>query len=119
MKYKIVSFFISLSLIGCSTSPISTVEKTLEKDYAHMDIQSALQDFKANGYFCSRYKKAESDERLKVITDGTLNEVQFYICDIEDSDAMCVSRAGTNLVSQYGVVIRANGIHESKTCLWD
>ncbi len=113
----VLCILVAFALGGCSTPPVSKVQDTINKDYSGKELGEVLSELKSDGYFCYRNKKVESDTRLKAITDGTLDDVEFYVCNLEDSDAFCVVTAGTNVVSQYGKVLRVNGIHQETNCL--
>jgi hypothetical protein len=116
---KVLASSVILFLIGCASPPSEKIQQTISQNFMGKDLNVVLDGLKTNGYSCFRLKRVENDDRLRAITDGTLKDINFYICSLEDSGIGCVAIAQTNLVSQYDKVIRINGLQEETNCVWN
>lgn len=108
----------SLILASCAVMPTSKMNEIKSANHAGKSTPAFLQEMNDKGLFCQRLQRLESDPRLKSITDGTLNEVQFHECMAESDGFFCIARSGTFIVSQYGKVLGINGTNNSKVCIW-
>lgn len=116
-KFIVTTFLIAVS--GCSSMPTEKMDQIKSINHHGKSTSTFLQEMEDKGLFCQRLERFESDNRLKSITDGTLNEVQFHECMAESDGFFCVARSGTFITSQYNKVIKVNGTNNSKTCIWN
>lgn len=118
MKH-LISLAACILLFGCAVMPTSEISNVTTANHAGKNTDVFLKEMNDKGLFCQRLPKLESDQRLKTVTDGTLNDVQFHECMAESDGFFCIARAGTFIISQYNKVLRLNGLNTSKVCLWD
>ncbi|WP_148896935.1 hypothetical protein [Geothermobacter ehrlichii] len=86
--------------------------------YVGANLEQTLEDLERQDIHCQRGNQYEKDERLKALTDGTLNDVRFFICFTESSSLVGVSRNMTYIVAQYGKVLRIRGNDRANSYLW-
>lgn len=116
---RIATVLMMIALSGCAVSATHKLQKATSGTYVGEPIESVISGMTQHGLFCQRRAKLESDPRLKAVTDGTLNEVEFYECIAFKDSGLCVHNASTYVLSQYGKLVRINGSATSKSCLWD
>lgn len=118
MKRFALGLVIAALLSGCSIATSSKIASITGNKYVDKDLKETLTDLDNKGFYCHRSTTEESDERLKELTDGTLNEVQFYYCYAEMDNFMGVTRSLTFMLSQYNKIIKINGNVPASTYLW-
>jgi len=106
-------------LFGCGMATSARISAITGDRYVSQDLEAVLADIERQDIHCVRSTREETDERLKALTDGTLQEVRFYHCCTESDSLAGVSRRMTFLVAQYGKVLRVHGNVDASSYVWE
>ncbi|MGB3211081.1 MAG: hypothetical protein WBB19_10285 [Desulforhopalus sp.] len=118
-QYGILFSLLGILLMsGCGISSSIKIANVTGDRYVGRDLAATLSELDQKGIYCSRSSREESDERLKALTDGSLDEVRFYQCITESDSIVGVSRNVTYMVAQHGKVLRINGNVPASSYIW-
>lgn len=119
----IISLVLAITT-SCSAPGHFVIQNIAESnnEFKGWEVRKALDYLTSKGLNCRRTHANDTDERLKVLTDGTLNEVRTYQCSMDGKTqlGLCYNEHSLFVVSQYDMVIvgRNVGISDSG-CLYD
>ena len=115
---KIFFVIIAILFTGCAVAPTSKTNNISDSNHASKNTPDFLAEMQSKGLFCQRLSQWERDPRLKVATDGTLNEVEFNSCIAQSEGLFCVAGSGILVLSQYGKVISVRNDKNTNNCIW-
>lgn len=115
---KIFIVILAILFSGCAVAPTSKTKNISASNHAGENTSNFLEDMRIKGLFCQRLTKWERDPRLKVVTDGTLNEIEFNSCIAQSEGLFCLASSGILVLSQYGKVISVRNDKNTSNCIW-